>query len=394
MRTLLCCLLVATAIAQQSWSVQKPDLATILIGVSFVSPAEGFLAGDANGVGPIVLKTTDGGNSYRPCNHSTYTAMFLSIAMGNATNGVVTGVGIGKNFHGIEYTEDGQFFNATTTLELIDTSQNVEAIKNVKGGFGITGEFNEANGVAISTDQGETWKNYNCSAESYARYGSFPSGNVWYVSAGTWPDYDEQKEGLEEGEKMLTQRLKLRQGHGMELVRRITTLARPNHRNLLQVPGYWAEISKTSDGGKTWKTMFKDVGNFYFNGIDCPDENNCYVVGESESDSLSPGVRILHTGDGGNTWEVQLFVADPTYSLLDISFINATEGWATGGVLTETHFTGDFWHTSDAGKTWTPETVSGVYGTALSFVWVNATQYVGWATAFTRSGQSSVLMYK
>jgi len=167
-------------------------------------------------------------------------------------------------------------------------------------------------------------------------------------------------------------------------------------RNLLQVPAYYAEISKTSDGGKTWKTVFNDVGNFYFNGIDCPDTQNCWVVGESESDSLTPGVRILHTSDGGTTWQTQLYVNDSTYSMMDVAFINATEGWACGGILTETHFAGEFWHTSDAGKTWTPQQVQGVYGTTLSFVWINQTlgQYVGWATAFTRSGQSSVLMYK
>jgi photosystem II stability/assembly factor-like uncharacterized protein len=379
-------------LGQQSWSVQKPDLATILIGVSFVSPAEGFLAGDANGLGPVVLKTTDGGNNYRPCNHSTYAAMFLAIAMGNATNGVVTGIGIGKNFHGIEYTTDGAFFNATESTELFDESQNVEPIKGVSGGFGITGQFNEANGVAISTDQGVTWKNYNSSAETLTRYGSFPSANVWYLSAGAWPEYDEQLDELQDNEKMLTQRIKIGQGKGMQYVPRKQRST--SSRHLLQTPDYWAEITKTTDGGKTWTTVYHDVGNFYFNAIDCPDVNNCYAVGESESDSLSPGVRILHTGDGGATWETQLFVQDPTYSLMDISFISPTEGWATGGILTQTHFTGDFWHTTDSGKTWKAETVSGVYGNGLSFVWVNQTAYVGWATAFTRSGQSSVLMYK
>jgi len=76
--------------------------------------------------------------------------------------------------------------------------------------------------------------------------------------------------------------------------------------------------------------------------------------------------------------------------------LNATEGWACGGILTQRNFAGEFWHTSDGGKTWKNQSVAGVYGTTLSFVWVNQTlgQYVGWATAFTLNGQSSVLMYK
>jgi len=355
-----------------------------------VSPADGYLAGDQNGIGPVILKTTDGGNTYRPCNHSGYSAMFLSIAMGSPTNGVVAGLGFGKNLHGIDYTTDGDTFAWGGSTEFVEESQNVEAIKGVKGGFGITGDFNAANGVAVSTDGGVNWTNYNCSAESYARYGSFPSANTWYVSAGTWPAYDSSKGN---NFKTLTQRIRVRQGVGMEVTLSNQTDIQPPRRSLLQVPGYYAEISKTSDGGKTWNTVFHDIGNFYFNGIDCVDENTCWVVGESESDSLTPGARILHTADGGANWEVQLYVNDSTYSLLDIGFVNATEGWAIGGILTE-RFDGEFWHTTDAGKTWNPQQLAGVYGTALSFAWVSDTQYVGWATAFTRNGQSSVLIYK
>jgi hypothetical protein len=299
----------------------------------------------------------------------------------------VAGIGFGRELYGLDYTVDGTKFQNANSTEWVDVSQSIEAIKGVNGGFGSTGTFLLTNGVAISTDKGVNWKNYNCSSLSIARYGSFPSNTTWYVSAGEWPGEYDATSG------QLTQRLKYRRGSGMEITR---TLAESHDRKLLQSNGYIAEISKTSDGGKTWSTVYNNTGNFYFNAIDCWDTENCWVVGESDSDSANPGVRILHTADGGKNWDVQLFINDSDYSMMDVNFINATEGWVAGGILQESHFTGVFWRTSDAGKTWVASNVSGVYGTALSFTPLDATSgtYVGWATALTREGQSSVLMYK
>jgi len=357
------------------------------MGVSFTSPDTGYLAGDENGIGVIILKTEDGGENYRRCNHSGYSILYMSIAMSTATNGIVAGIGMGNNFHGIEYTVDGNTFNQTADMDLIDVSQNVESIKGIDGGFGITGEFNEANGVAISLDQGVTWKNYDCKADTIARYGSFPSTQSWYISAGQWPEYDFH-DSADPNIHVVSQKIRLHKGVGVEYLK--DHPARHPSRRLLQ-SGYMAQIAKTADGGKTWQTVF-NADDFYFNGIDCPSENHCFVVGESESDSPNPGCRILHTADGGATWEVQLYVNNSAYSLLDIAMFNETEGWATGGVLDE-KFQGTYWHTSDGGKTWTAEEVQGIYGNALSFV-ANGDSYVGWSTAFTRSGQSSTLIYK
>jgi photosystem II stability/assembly factor-like uncharacterized protein len=45
-------------------------------------------------------------------------------------------------------------------------------------------------------------------------------------------------------------------------------------RTLTPDSTYHAAIAKTTDGGKTWNTVFYDEGNFYFNGISCPSENH------------------------------------------------------------------------------------------------------------------------
>lgn len=45
---------------------------------------------------------------------------------------------------------------------------------------------------------------------------------------------------------------------------------------------FLGELLKTTDGGNTWKSQFFTT-DFYFNGIDCEDENKCCVVGESDT---------------------------------------------------------------------------------------------------------------
>eukprot|EP00456_Euglypha_rotunda_P022278 TRINITY_DN18853_c0_g1_i3.p1 TRINITY_DN18853_c0_g1~~TRINITY_DN18853_c0_g1_i3.p1 ORF type:complete len:304 (-),score=21.33 TRINITY_DN18853_c0_g1_i3:206-1018(-) len=185
-----------------------------------------------NGVGAVVLKTVDGGNSYKRCNHSGYALMYLSIAFDSLTTGVVTGIGLGTNFPGIEETTDGEnffwsvkkdersrnfFLNAQ---EFIDTSQNVEAVQPASGsivapGFGIAGDFNQFNGASVTLDQGTTWKNFDIGVDYWSRYGSYPSPTTWYISAGWWPGYDFHYPE-ESGIHVLSQKIRLNHGTGVE----------------------------------------------------------------------------------------------------------------------------------------------------------------------------------
>lgn len=67
--------------------------------------------------------------------------------------------------------------------------------------------------------------------------------------------------------------------------------------------------------------------------------------------------NIFHTQDGGATWEAQQTEEDVIYSLHDIYFINPKEGWAVGGGGGVAHWE-VIRHTSDGGTTWTAQGVS------------------------------------
>jgi len=347
---------------QQQWQIQKESVAQILTGVSFSTTSVGFVAGDANGTGPALLKTVDGGNSYSACSIQGFPLFFTSIVMSSPTNGVVTGIGEARNFHSIEYTLDGEHWNLTDS-DLLEDSQSVELITGVDGAFAMTGyflEFNETtvNGVSVSYDQGQSWKNIDIHAEGQCRYGAFPSPLVWYVTSSLYPEMEFPSMISNSSDNRyysFSQNLRFNgpQAEFATYPSRLSSqssLSYRHGRKLLQT-GYLAEISKTVDGGQTWNIVFRDESTYYLNGIDCPTENLCWAVGESQLGSAEPGCRILHTNDGGATWVQQLYVNESGYSLLDIAFVSETEGWAVGGVL-DARFQGTYWHTLDSGKTW------------------------------------------
>ena len=54
--------------------------------------------------------------------------------------------------------------------------------------------------------------------------------------------------------------------------------------------------------------------------VDCVDKDNIYIIGFNST--------ILHTADGGKTWQFQK--SGTTLNLCDVSFINTTTGWISG----------------------------------------------------------------
>lgn len=102
-------------------------------------------------------------------------------AAAKGQNGVIGGV------FDTQYTTDGgHTFNVTKGDKFV--GQSCESLKDPTDDqfFGITGhDIHNGNGVAISTNGGKTFTFKNISElNTYARYGAFPSKDVWYVSAG------------------------------------------------------------------------------------------------------------------------------------------------------------------------------------------------------------------
>jgi photosystem II stability/assembly factor-like uncharacterized protein len=111
-------------------------------------------------------------------------------------------------------------------------------------------------------------------------------------------------------------------------------------------------IFGTSDGGETWREVSKfsardfdgaapELYSIRFSG-----KRNGWVVGSVSRRDTVVGSLIIHTGDGGASWERQ--AAPVPSELIHLDFVNDDKGWIVGAG-------GTILFTRDGGKTWTKQ---------------------------------------
>ncbi|MCL2463291.1 MAG: YCF48-related protein, partial [Defluviitaleaceae bacterium] len=116
-------------------------------------------------------------------------------------------------------------------------------------------------------------------------------------------------------------------------------------------------LFKTTDGGIHWtqqsSDLFTSPGQFsnlrFFNA------NEGYVISYEWVDNNQLESALLHTTDGGASWQDVTPAGSDLFNLRDVSFIDAANGWACGnedgGAVV--------YKTTDNGATWTLEADSG-----------------------------------
>lgn len=98
-------------------------------------------------------------------------------------------------------------------------------------------------------------------------------------------------------------------------------------------PGSNAILLHTKDGGDTWDTQFDDADQ-WIRMIDVLDVNNIWINGMGS---------LFSSNDSGVTWEEHV-VFERNWGMSTVKFINMTHGWtATGNVL---------YHTTNGGYDW------------------------------------------
>lgn len=361
-------LLAAVASGAPTWHVVDSDIATVDTGLGFTSDLIGYTGGAANGAGPEIFKTVNGGVNWTPC--PAKFGLDLLLLDTDATENTI----VVSSIFGELYSDDaGGSFTASSGGGM---SQSVRYIGvNGDGGkkFGVTGTYGlaQTEGVGISVDGGVTFKTYDAALQTEARYGAFPTDTTWYVAAGEWPN-----EGTDDApptDDMPPTKASWKYT-GRSLARNKPRTARKPAASPAPAGLYQAQITKTTDGGATFTTVFNQSNAFYFNGIDCQPSNAdwCCACAESDSDSPVPGARVLCTQDGGTTWK-QNFYAPATstygYSLMEIRFTTDTDVWAVGGQLNAIDTTAMFINSQDGGVTWTQQIMfPGEYAMGLSVV--------------------------
>lgn len=348
---------VASVQAKGTWKVLNGSLATDIVGIGFTSAQVGYMSGDGNGVGPMILKTTNGGVDWNMC-PASFGPDILLLDCDAADETIVV-----SSVFGELYSDDGG--NSFTQSVGGGQSQSVRFLgKDGSGGkkFGVAGtfQFGKKQGCAISTDGGKKFTPYDAGLFTFARYGAYPTDTTWYISAGQWPSSNPQAEPKRRNEFMNAKG---------KVPRHFTPTLKVGDGD-----GYMAQIVKTTDGGKTFKTVFAENGTFYFNAIDCSpnNENFCCATGEATGTSQS-GARIHCTYDGGQTWNRTFWSPETSghgYSIMEIRWVTETDIWAVGGELASIAPSAWFLQSTDGGKTWehNVKPIFGYYGFGLSMV--------------------------
>eukprot|EP01059_Diplonema_ambulator_P013222 TRINITY_DN23745_c0_g1_i1.p1 TRINITY_DN23745_c0_g1~~TRINITY_DN23745_c0_g1_i1.p1 ORF type:complete len:517 (+),score=154.24 TRINITY_DN23745_c0_g1_i1:46-1596(+) len=313
----------------------------------------------------------------------------LSIAMQNQFEGVAGGVELGIG--GTYYTFNGKFFNETLEVGVV-TTQAIYSLGHQT--YAMVGQDNAHAGPAISRDGGITFKGHwwpkDFAPNAPPRYGAFPSNTTWYITGGEWPQAPTPPPSAGTADDLfpLTSRVSFNRRTGKYVTRErkiADGVATPP-------PGYMgnytAVIAKTTDGGATWERSFYNTGNYYLNQISCASETVCMAVGEGFSDdgSDAPGVHILKTEDG-KTWnEIYVFGAATAGSAVAIQMVSATEAW----VAATEHTGAAMLHTTDGGKTWeAPQEDLKYIGDIMAMSFIN--DKTAYAVAVTEFQDSTIM---
>eukprot|EP00746_Dinoflagellata_sp_MGD_P153434 gnl/MRDRNA2_/MRDRNA2_84248_c0_seq2.p1 gnl/MRDRNA2_/MRDRNA2_84248_c0~~gnl/MRDRNA2_/MRDRNA2_84248_c0_seq2.p1 ORF type:complete len:436 (+),score=76.44 gnl/MRDRNA2_/MRDRNA2_84248_c0_seq2:272-1579(+) len=266
-----------------------------------------------------------------------------------------------------EWSLDGDTFRTSIGAPFV--SQDV---KHQNGSFSITGP----DGVCFSSTGGAIYACHKVPLHNNGtgRYSSSPSANVIYMTAGQWPQTNpgERIKQRPNGDRHYRVSGMLRIVYSNDGTVKTAEMGQEAFDGDTNGT-YTAELWKSADGGKTWKNLINDKGNFYFNDIHCIDETHCVAVGEgfAQDGSGSPGARVYVTEDGETFKLVHTESSLGTESLMAARMLSTTEHWV-GGTAQPGSFTAPTFllHSQDGGKTY-PNENSGVRGqmiTALDFI--------------------------
>ncbi len=246
-------------------------------------------------------------------------------------------------------------------LEYFATSQSANVIEST-GSFALVGQFAEKtrggeykNGVMTFSPEGDVLGVFDIGVPStnLARYGAFPTADTWYITSGMWDtDDDELNEAMKSGEKKLTRRLTVSSDKKVDFNASPRPLQRATSTD--SDTGWYMSVSKTTDGGKTFTTVYNSPSDSYYypNGVSCFDENHCVVAAEGYDEDGNPEVWAFLTQDGGITWTNTLTKGLGELGLMSVNFVGANEVWLGGFGQDGRTYEGHFWHSTDGGLTW------------------------------------------
>jgi len=297
------------------------DTTDLFTSVFFIGEDTGYLVGSMGNLsdywGGIILKTTDGGNSWIK---QMDTLNLNSVYFTDANTGYAVGqLGI------IMKTEDGgNHWNLKANVGYFDNYLSIFFTSRDTGfAAGVNGK------ILKTTNGGAGWevKNYDSTLTINSIY--FPDKNTGYAvgfdpRGGICYFLKSTDAGNNWTRMNDTLHYELQSVYFTDAdTGYITGIERfPNSYNL------YSDILKTTDGGKSWKVV-KKVSGVTLYSLRFLDEKNGYAAGSKGT--------LIKTSDGGNSWETivnNVTLPYSTNSFVSIYFSHPNEvivaGWQTG----------------------------------------------------------------
>lgn len=360
MRTTLCLLLFLLAGPAFATDLRHVDDAT-LRSVFFIDPQEGWIAGDEG----VILHTIDGGKHWERqvtgTRASLRSVQFLTPFVGWAVGREELPYGMGS-VGVILFTNDG---GLEWKRQLSNTLPGLNQVRFVdeKTGF-LFGDGNDPFpfGIFKTTDSGKTWEPVPGPRTTSWLTGDFFNGKTG-ILAGAWsrlgtlqPDGEKISPGLVTGvwlpHMFLPKSKTVLAEHADWLAGRDITSMQILGKKTIAV-GQGGLILTSASDGKAWaftdtKLPTQVLANLDFHAVHAV-KDKIWIAGR-------PGAALLHSDDGGATWNFQK--TGQPFPLHGIHFFDEKVGFAVGDV-------GTILATKDGGKTWTLQHQGGQRAAAL-----------------------------
>jgi len=124
-------------------------------------------------------------------------------------------------------------------------------------------------------------------------------------------------------------------------------------------------LSASQASGTTWELLESNYPDALFVDVAFVNSTHGWIVGQ-ESESLSSDLVVLHTADGGDSWQLQYRHSQGLVNTIDV--IDEQTAWVDG----DEHVL----YTLDGGKTWNESDVEGAVGGLSTVKFINRTH--GW----------------
>jgi len=365
---------------------QTPGNASILNRIDFVDSMTGWAAGakltGTTGAGPqhagAIYHTADGGRTWAEQYSPELQMTFTGVDFVDAMNGWVVGFATLGTVQGgpIYHTSDGgKTWNLQTPATMCQANLWDVQFVDQTHGYAVGTNYPAAWGppVCRTMDGGITWTAIIMnSQDGEGLYGVAVVGNRVItvgdhdfvgMSTTAWDPGETGQSSCINNACLFTQTYL-----NTHYVFHDVFFTDQNHgcavgSQTFQVEFWGQVIFCTTDGGATWQTTYTHAPPFdtlfsyhRLDGVYFTDRNNGWAVGASETyyeNGWKHHGAILHTTDGGQTWQEQgseLYAAwDLEFS--KVQFLNAQNGWALAAYnVSSDNIT--LAHTTDGGNHW------------------------------------------